>query len=282
MYSIYMHRFPNNKVYIGCTQMKPKIRFGRDGIGYKGANRMWSAIQEFGWDNIEHSILLTTHDRTEAALAELRYIHEFDSCNPEHGYNSYMRSLGKPMCSLPPAVGIKISKSKRGTISIHKDGVYRYIKPDELDNFLAAGWQRGGRPLSESQKQHLSDVNLGKRYSDETKRKLSEIHTGKILLHKGDRIVRISPELVAQYQAEGWVKGAPEYWKEINRQSHLGTVQSEETKRIRSEALKGVHKGKRQIHKDGMRKLVAASDLDAYLADGWALGVGPRAKPTRR
>ena len=72
MYSVYMHRFPNNKVYIGCTQMKPEIRFGRNGIGYQDANRMWSAIQEFGWDNIEHTILLTTTSREEAVFAELK------------------------------------------------------------------------------------------------------------------------------------------------------------------------------------------------------------------
>jgi hypothetical protein len=262
--------------------MKPEIRFGQNGTGYINASRIWSAIQEFGWDNIDHSILFTTTDRTEAALAELRYIREFDSCNPEHGYNSYKRSLGKPMRAMPALAGFKISKSKRGTIGINKDGVYRYVQPDQLDTFLSDGWQRGGRPLTQLQKQHLSDVNLGKQYSDETKRKLSEMRTGKIVVHKGDDVIRISPEMLAQYQAEGWVRGASEAWKDANRQSHLGTVQSEETKRIRSESMKGVHKGKKQIHKDGMRKLVAVSDLDTYLADGWALGVGPRAKPTRR
>ena len=30
MYSIYKHTFPDGKVYIGCTSVRPELRYGRD------------------------------------------------------------------------------------------------------------------------------------------------------------------------------------------------------------------------------------------------------------
>ena len=42
MYSIYIHRFPNGKVYIGCTGLDLHVRFGKNGGGYKTQERMWN------------------------------------------------------------------------------------------------------------------------------------------------------------------------------------------------------------------------------------------------
>lgn len=329
MYSIYMHRFPNNKVYIGCTQMKPEIRFGQNGIGYMNASRIWSAIQEFGWDNIEHSVLMTTHDRSEAVLAELRYIKQYDACNPDKGYNAYCRGLGKPMKTLPAIVGQHISEAKRGTIAINRDGVYRYIKSDELARLQSEGWKVGGKPISDLQKAKISEANrgtvyihrngeyrkikivelaelesqgwclggrpvsaeqkailsqknTGKRYSEQTRQKLSQIRTGLRVVHLGTEMRRVKPEELPRYLEYGWELGVSEECKQANKLGHQGLIQSDTTKQKRSAAMKGVHSGKKQIHKDGMRKLVPVSELDSYLADGWSLGIGPRAKPTRR
>ena len=329
MYYVYKHTFPDSKVYIGCTQMKPEIRFGVQGAGYINVKRVWSAIQEFGWDNIEHTILLTTTSREEAALAELNYIQQYAACNPDRGYNTYNRSLGKPMKTLPAIVGIHISQAKKNTVCINRNGVYRYVKFDALAEKLDEGWQRGGRsinleqklkisesnsgtvsihkdgdyhkvkietlsqleaegwsvggrPLTDEQRRHLSEINTGKQYSAETREKLSRMRTGLIVVHKDGANKRIHPEELADYLNAGWIRGVSEAWCNSNSDSHRGTVQSEETKQRRSDSMQGMHKGKKQIHKDDMRKMVALSEIDAYLADGWALGVGPRAKPIQR
>ena len=94
MYTIYIHRFPNGKVYVGCTGLEPKVRFGKNGNGYRTQERMWSAICKYGWNNIIHEILDQTNDRECASDLEQRYIAEYDSKNPEHGYNTYYGGLG--------------------------------------------------------------------------------------------------------------------------------------------------------------------------------------------
>ena len=94
MYKIYIHRFPNGKVYIGCTSLELNVRFGKDGNGYKSQERMYQAIQKYGWDNIQHELLDQTNDRECASDLEQRYIAEYDSKNPDKGYNTCLGGLG--------------------------------------------------------------------------------------------------------------------------------------------------------------------------------------------
>ena len=55
-YKVYMHIFPNNKVYIGVTKQKPEYRW-RNGTKYNDNQYMKNAIQKYGWGNIKHIIL---------------------------------------------------------------------------------------------------------------------------------------------------------------------------------------------------------------------------------
>ena len=54
--TLYKLTFPNGMVYIGVSQNVTSRWFG-DGSHYKG-QKVWEAIQEFGWDNIEKELLL--------------------------------------------------------------------------------------------------------------------------------------------------------------------------------------------------------------------------------
>ena len=66
-YIVYMHIAPNNKKYIGITKEKnPKERW-RKGKGYWTNEHFTSAINKYGWDNIQHIILykeLTKEQKT--------------------------------------------------------------------------------------------------------------------------------------------------------------------------------------------------------------------------
>ena len=55
---VYVHYFPNGKMYFGITSQSPQARWGKDGAGYKNQPIMWRAIQKYGWDNIQHIVLL--------------------------------------------------------------------------------------------------------------------------------------------------------------------------------------------------------------------------------
>lgn len=86
---IYMHKNKlNNKMYIGCTyQNPPELRF-KYPSNYKHCRLFYEAIQEYGWDNFEHTII-------EEGLYTLEYAYEredywinyYDTRNPEKGYN---------------------------------------------------------------------------------------------------------------------------------------------------------------------------------------------------
>ena len=88
-YSVYMHVFPNDKVYIGITlQQPPEKRWLNSGVGYKVQTRMWRAIQKYGWDNVEHIILARNVSRESARNMEIDYIAMYDSTNKNNGYNA--------------------------------------------------------------------------------------------------------------------------------------------------------------------------------------------------
>ena len=86
-YTIYQHIFPDGKQYIGITRRQPEVRWGPGGYHYKNNPPMWKAIQEVGWDNIQHIILETNVSEEEVSKKERQYIKQYDSINPDKGYN---------------------------------------------------------------------------------------------------------------------------------------------------------------------------------------------------
>lgn len=93
-YTVYMHTCPNNKRYIGLTSLVPEDRWN-NGHGYKG-QYFYRAIEEFGWDNIQHDILATNLSEEEAYKMEEKYIKLYNTLFAKHGYNlKYGKMRGK-------------------------------------------------------------------------------------------------------------------------------------------------------------------------------------------
>ena len=123
-YTVYLHKFPNNKVYIGITSQNVNRRW-RNGKGYRHKQDLvFRAIQKYGWENIEHIILHENLSKEQAEQKEIELISEYNAMNPKNGYNC--ESGG----------------------SVHKT-------------------------LSEETRQKLRDANIGKKHTEETKRKMS-------------------------------------------------------------------------------------------------------------
>ncbi len=85
---IYMHKNKiNNKIYIGQTIQYPENRW-KNGAGYKTCTYFYRAIQEYGWDNFEHIILVEKEmSQEETDKLEEYYIDLYDATNPNKGYN---------------------------------------------------------------------------------------------------------------------------------------------------------------------------------------------------
>lgn len=120
-YTVYMHVFPNDKVYIGITSRTVEERWMSNGVGYKVQPRMWRAIQKYGWNNIEHIVVATKLDSYTAKQMEINLIELYNSANKEHGYNV---SLGGDVVSentkrlmSEKATGRKFSEETRYKLS---------------------------------------------------------------------------------------------------------------------------------------------------------------------
>lgn len=85
-YTVYQHIFPNNKVYIGMTSQELKMRW-KNGNAYRRQIYLFRAIKKYGWNNIEHKILLTNLSKEEAESEEIRLISKYKSNKKQYGYN---------------------------------------------------------------------------------------------------------------------------------------------------------------------------------------------------
>jgi len=84
-YTIYLHRCPNGKCYVGMTSQSINQRW-KNGLGYKNNKDFYSDILEYGWDNIEHIVLEEGISREDACESEKYNIKKYNCIFP-NGYN---------------------------------------------------------------------------------------------------------------------------------------------------------------------------------------------------
>lgn len=99
-YLIYKHTNKiNNKSYIGLTKRTVKARWGKFGEYYKQCSKFWNAIQKYGWENFEHSILETDiKTLSEANSLEQYYIEHYNTI--KNGYNISRGGFDKSYCNI--------------------------------------------------------------------------------------------------------------------------------------------------------------------------------------
>lgn len=66
-YTVYMHVTPDEKLYIGMTQDTEK-RYG-NGLGYR-RQPFYEAIKKYGWNNIDHEVIVSDISKEEAKKVE--------------------------------------------------------------------------------------------------------------------------------------------------------------------------------------------------------------------
>ena len=83
---VYIHIFPNGKKYVGCCR-NCNVRWNKNGKGYKDNKIMYNDILKYGWENIEHVILLKTKNGGMAYELENNLIKALKLTDKENGYN---------------------------------------------------------------------------------------------------------------------------------------------------------------------------------------------------
>ena len=87
VFLVYKHTDPEGKVYIGycCGDLKKRWASGN---GYRSCGRFNEAIKKYGPENFTHEVIAEGLTFAEALDLERKLILEYDSTNPEKGYNT--------------------------------------------------------------------------------------------------------------------------------------------------------------------------------------------------
>lgn len=142
----------NNKKYIGITCQELNERF-RNGNGYKASPHFYKAIQKYGWDNFTHEIIYSNLSESEAKEKEIELILAYNTRNKDFGYN--------------------ITPGGEGYSGEDNPWTGRHHTDEAKAKMSKA---RKGIPKSEEFKEYMRDKLKGRRFLDETKRKMSENH----------------------------------------------------------------------------------------------------------
>lgn len=90
---VYMHKFPNGKVYIGICKCR-KARWN-NGKGYSNQKKVYEAIVKYGWDNIEHIIIKENITEKEAKMLEALLLDYYNAY-----YDGYNDRYEYPLCKI--------------------------------------------------------------------------------------------------------------------------------------------------------------------------------------
>lgn len=172
-YYVYKHTLPNGKVYIGITRQEPEKRWKR-GLGYEGCV-FFSAVQKYGWDNINHEILYDGLTEEQACDKEIELIAQYKSNDRRYGYN--VSAGGNTTHNTPEANKKRSDKAK----ARWNDFEYRELAVSKMKGIQRS--TEAKENISEAQKKRferqserdaVSLRQVGKIRSEEAKRKTSE------------------------------------------------------------------------------------------------------------
>lgn len=184
-YCVYKHTSPSNKVYIGIT-FNPKRRW-YDGNGYLHKRKdgkynqplFARAILKYGWDNFTHEILEDNLSKEQACELEKKYIQEYNSTNPQKGYNI---SFGGDILMYGKTHSEETKKLLRQRTPKSKD-YYRSINQYDLNGNFIKTWKDSSEIYDSElkpycsvikkccyrQKHYLTACNYQWRYVDDCK-----------------------------------------------------------------------------------------------------------------
>ena len=214
-YNVYVHITPSKKLYIGIAK-HPESRWRNGGANYKHNDYFCKAIQKYGWNNIQHIVIITKISREMACECEKYLIAKYSSNNPDFGYN--LTGGGEGALGRHPSLETRAKIGKANSIALKGRKVPEEVKVKLRGKHSAMK----GKHHTEEAKRKNSEAHKGKQYhlgykvSEASRKRMSDSHKGQILSEKNKLALleacanaRKDPEKEAQR-------------REKIRQAHLG------------------------------------------------------------
>ncbi len=183
-WKVYIHTNKiNKKVYVGITCRDPVIRW-QGGHGYKrprgqskAISHFMNAINKYGWNNFDHEIIAEGLTLEQASEMERQLIRQYDSTNPDKGYN--VAEGGKGTTGAKHSDETKKLLSEKAKKRIEETGIVAFKGRHHSDETKAI--------LSKKAKERIKNGAAssfkGKHHTDETKKILSEQHNKPITMY---------------------------------------------------------------------------------------------------
>ena len=184
MYCVYKHTTPSNKVYIGITSQNPIKRWG-GGCNYEKQKHFYAAIIKYGWENIKHEILYSNLTKEEACEIEKTLIAKYKATDRNFGYNE---SNGGES----GAAGIYPSDETRRKLSESRKGAKNHNYGKHLSEETKAKLS----VLNKERFKHEKHWNLGNKYTDEQRKKLSIAHKNCNQKYFSKKVICIETQIV--------------------------------------------------------------------------------------
>ena len=220
MYTVYMHTTPSGKKYIGITNQNVEKRW-KLGYGYKKSKYFFPAILKYGWNNIKHEILFTNLTKEDACKKEIELISLYKTNNRFYGYNLHEggvvgerpfgyhhteetkkklseRHKGKKM-SAEHYKKCSPTMFKKGCMSLNKGKKMPLELVEKLRKINKGNKYNLGHKWTDEQKKKMSEASKGKHYSQKT-----EFKKGQTPWNKG---VPMTPERYEKCKATMFQKG---------------------------------------------------------------------------
>ncbi len=299
MYIYKITNLINNKLYVG--QSSKTIN---ESESYFGSGKIIRrSIEKYGIENFKKEILCKCDSKEELDVKEMYWIEKLNSMIPI-GYNLTSGGGGVVGYKHTDKAIIKISKSSAElwTSQEYRDKILPTRKTQWTDERkLCQSKQMGGsqnymygRTHSEETKDKISEANTGNTWSDERKLKYGQEHTGENNTFYGKTHTKETREKLSEIaknrfeddvEREKIRKSVNKYY-ETHTGPNLGKTFSNETiekmkvsaqKRINNPSWKEkqskARTGRIWINKEGLKKCINPSELEAYLKLEWNLGM---------
>ena len=173
---VYVH---TNKInghrYVGCTKLDIESRWKRHLKSARTGSEcaFHRAIRKYGPDAFEHEVIEVLSTQSGAFLAEKLWIEQFGSVVP-NGYNLSTGGEGNPGLRHTDETRARMSESHRGNHSRLGIKHTEETRAKMSESRTGSLNHMTGKHHTEEAKEKLRAINLGKRYGDDVRARMSE------------------------------------------------------------------------------------------------------------